>query len=128
MEADKKPTEALPSLTPVSGLAAESDFFASATTRNVIGGLGIFAGLGLAATWVTSRVKIAGSTEYIVRTGLGIGTGTIDTVSVNKWGVQWPFQRVSVISMIPKNYKVDIDAMSSEKFKFVLPGNLRVLF
>lgn len=63
------------------------------------------------------RYKVSNPNQYLVRTGLGIKDMVISTT-----GFQWPFQNYAFINMIPKNYSFNLDAMSSQKMEFVLPG------
>ena len=71
--------------------------------------------LGVAG-FLTRRFKIAGPSEQIVRTGLGI-----KNVSVTKKAVQWPFQTANRISIEPRTFEVEIDAMSMHRIPFKMP-------
>lgn len=79
----------------------------------VTGGLSVVGSIG----FVASRYRVASSSQYVVRTGLGI-----DRVAINKKAVQWPFQKARYISMSPHNYSFELSAMSREKMEFKLPG------
>uniref|UniRef100_A0A6B2L568 Band 7 domain-containing protein n=1 Tax=Arcella intermedia TaxID=1963864 RepID=A0A6B2L568_9EUKA len=46
----------------------------------------------------------------------------ISDMIVSKQGYQWPFQTYQFIKMHPTNYSFDLQAMSSEKMEFILPG------
>lgn len=62
--------------------------------------------------------KISRPDQYLVRTGLGF-----KDISVKKNGFVIPgFQKHSFLNMIPGNYKFNLDAMSSQKMEFILPG------
>ncbi|QKF94097.1 flotillin domain-containing protein [Fadolivirus algeromassiliense] len=73
--------------------------------------------IGGAVAFTMNRYRISKPDEYLVRTGLGIRDMT-----VSKQGYQWPFQTYQFIKMHPTNYGFDLQAMSSEKMEFVLPG------
>lgn len=75
---------------------------------------GALIGLGF---FVSTRVKIAKPSEYIVKTGIGI-----EKVSISKKTVQWPFQTSKTISVQPSNFTIGLQAMSKEKLDFILPG------
>lgn len=70
-----------------------------------------------AATWLCNRYHVSDPNEYLVRTGL-----MIDDIKVTKTGIQWPFQKATFVNMMPKNYSFNLDAMSSQKMEFILPG------
>lgn len=72
--------------------------------------------VGLVA-FTLNRYRISKPDEYLVRTGLGIRD-----MIVSKQGYQWPFQTYQFIKMHPSNYSFDLQAMSSEKMEFILPG------
>jgi flotillin len=63
------------------------------------------------------RYKVSNADQYLIRTGLGIRD-----IKVSKQGFQWPFQTYKFIDMRPNNYSFDLQAMSSEKLEFILPG------
>ena len=79
-------------------------------------GVATLAGAALVG-FAVYRYKVAKPSEYLVRTGL-----MIDKISVDKKAFQWPFQTAKFISVQPKNYKFDLQAMSKEKMEFILPG------
>lgn len=87
-------------------------------TEIVLGGL---VGSGAVAALASFRYHVSGPDEYLVRTGLGI-----DDMIVSKKGFQWPFQTYQFIRMHPTNYSFDLQAMSSEKMEFVLPGSFTI--
>lgn len=78
-------------------------------------------GTAVAATGIVSfaayRYKVSNADQYLIRTGLGIRD-----IKVSKQGFQWPFQTYKFIDMRPNNYSFDLQAMSSEKLEFILPG------
>lgn len=82
--------------------------------------------VGAAATAATAvgalalagyRYKVARADQYLVRTGLGI-----PDVRISKQGMQWPFQTYQFIGLQPINYSFELQAMTSEKMEFLLPG------
>src|SRR5581483_9414956 len=74
------------------------------------------ASAGLIA-FTVNRYKVSKPDEYLVRTGLGI-----TDIKISKQGWQFPFQLYKFVKMQPTNYSFDLQAMSSEKLEFVLPG------
>ena len=72
---------------------------------------------GALAAFTMSRYKIAKPSEMLIRTGMGI-----NDIKITKQGWLWPFQLYEFISLEPKNYSVELIAMSSEKLSFKLPG------
>ncbi len=68
-----------------------------------------------------NRYRISKPDEYLVRTGLGISD-----ISVSKQGYQFPFQTYMFVPLHPTNYSFDLEAMSSEKMQFVLPGSFTI--
>lgn len=70
-----------------------------------------------AAIFVATRYRISQPHQMIVKTGFGISD-----IDVSKQTIQWPFQTYQFINLVPKNYKFDLNGMSSEKLGFVLPG------
>ncbi len=75
--------------------------------------------LGAGAIAATSVFyKVAHSDQYIVKTGAGI-----ENLKISKTAWVIPFiHRYEMIHMRPKSYKFKLDAMSSGKMKFYLPG------
>jgi len=71
-------------------------------------GLGAFAAL---------RYKVAGPSEYIVRTGLGI-----KDLSIQKKALQLPFQTAKMISIAPTTFPIEVDAMSAQRIPFGMPS------
>jgi len=63
------------------------------------------------------RYKVAEPDQYLVRTGLGLSD-----IDISKKCFHFPFQRYSRISMNPVSYEFSLDAMSSQKMEFILPG------
>ncbi len=74
--------------------------------------LGVAGIAGFAAT----RYKVCRPEEIMVKTG-----AMIKDIHVTKHGIIWPFQKVSVISMVPKTFNFDLHNMSKEKVEFKLP-------
>jgi len=70
-----------------------------------------------ATSWAASRFKVAGPSQYVVRTGLGI-----KDISVTKKAVQWPFQTVTYISLEPVTFPIEVDAMSAQRIPFRMPS------
>ena len=62
------------------------------------------------------RYKTSRSNEWLVRTGIGI-----KDIQIGKKFIQWPFQNIENINMIPISYKFKINAMSREKMNFEFP-------
>ena len=83
--------------------------------RNKVVFAGIVAGSTLLA--IASRVKIAGASQYIVRTG-----AMIKDISVTKKAVQWPFQKAGVMSIEPVTFPIEVDAMSTQRIPFRMPS------
>jgi flotillin len=73
--------------------------------------------VGGGVAFTLSRYRVSKPDEYLVRTGLGI-----KDMLVTKQGYQWPFQIYQFVNMHPTNYSFDLQAMSSEKMEFILPG------
>lgn len=78
----------------------------------------IFIGLLVAGTvaYAATRYKTSKSSEYLVRTGLGIN----DT-QIGKKFVKWPFQNIETLNISPYSYRFHINAMSKEKLEIDLP-------
>jgi flotillin len=72
-------------------------------------------GIGLAG-YALSRYKTSRSNEWLVRTGLGV-----NDIQIGKKFIQWPFQNIERIDMLPVSYKFTINAMSKEKMEFKFP-------
>lgn len=64
-----------------------------------------------------SRFKIAGPSQYIVKTGFGI-----PDIHISKKTVQWPLQTYSMLSLEPKTFPVEVAAMSRQRIPFILPS------
>lgn len=73
-------------------------------------------GAGLAA-FAFLRYRVAGPTEYIVRTGLGI-----DNIAISKKAFQLPFQTYRTLNMEPITLQIEIDAMSRQRIPFRMPS------
>lgn len=80
--------------------------------------------VSLASTVVTTavvcawfRYKISDPDQYIIWTGLGI-----DDMSISKKGFHWPFTKFKMMSMAPRVYDFNLNAMTIEKIAFILPG------
>jgi NADH/NAD ratio-sensing transcriptional regulator Rex len=56
-------------------------------------------GVGLLG-FALSRYKTSRSNEWLVRTGLGI-----DDIQIGKKFIQWPFQNIESVNMIPVSYR-----------------------
>jgi flotillin len=89
----------------------------SGYTLGELSGLAVTGALAATGAFVLARYHVANPAQFIVRTGLGI-----TNVSISKKAVQWPLQKVALLSMQPKNYTFSLQAMSKEKMEFVLPG------
>lgn len=63
-----------------------------------------------------TRYKTSRSNEWLVRTGLGV-----KDIQIGKKFIQWPFQNIENVNMIPISYKFKINAMSREKMNFEFP-------
>ena len=63
------------------------------------------------------RYKVAGPSEYVVRTGLGI-----KDISVTKKALQLPFQTYQKMSIAPVTFPIEVDAMSSHRIPFKMPS------
>lgn len=72
-------------------------------------------GIGFAG-YALSRYKTSRSNEWLVRTGLGV-----TDIQIGKKFIQWPFQNIERIDMLPVSYKFTINAMSKEKMEFKFP-------
>lgn len=62
------------------------------------------------------RYRTARPDEYIIKSGLGVGKEAI-----LKNTFQWPFQRVTTISLAPRNYSFDLHMISKDLVPFTLP-------
>lgn len=62
------------------------------------------------------RYRTARPDEYIIKSGLGVGQEAI-----LKNTFQWPFQRVTTISLAPRNYSFDLHMISKDLVPFTLP-------
>ena len=74
------------------------------------------AGAG-ALAYLASRYRVANPTEYIVRTGIGIRD-----IAISKQAIQFPLQTCRTLSMEPRPYSVEIDAMSKQRIPFKMPS------
>lgn len=85
------------------------------STGKVIAGA---VGLGLAGIGglLASRYHVCKPEQIMVRTG-----AFIDNMAVSKRGIQWPFQKVSMITLAPSTQSFDLHNMSKEKVEFRLP-------
>jgi len=79
----------------------------------VLSGIGLIGVLGVAI----SRIKVGRTDQRILKTGLFINGITVSQITV-----QWPFQNINIINLIPENYTFELKAMTSEKIEFRLPG------
>lgn len=61
--------------------------------------------------------KVAGASEYLVITGVGI-----DDVKIAKKAWVLPGQSCSIFDLSPVNYTFEVQAMSAEKLPFLLPA------
>ncbi|OAQ69807.1 flotillin domain-containing protein [Pochonia chlamydosporia 170] len=60
--------------------------------------------------------KISGPDEYLAITGM-----SIRTVKITKASWVWPLQRCTRFSVQPRDYAMDLQAMTKEKLQFALP-------
>ncbi|EFW99701.1 flotillin domain containing protein [Grosmannia clavigera kw1407] len=60
--------------------------------------------------------KIAAPDEYLAITGMGI-----DNIKITKAAWLFPFQRCMRFSIRPRDYAMDLQAMTKEKLQFLLP-------
>jgi len=93
----------------------ESDIFHTLLTSTMYGSAAL--GIATLLAFPLFRYKISSSDQYLVRTGLGI-----KDMKISKTGMRWPFQEFRYIDMRPNNYTFNLQAMSSQKMEFVLPG------
>lgn len=70
-----------------------------------------------AVGFIATRYRVAGSTEYIVRTGLGI-----KDISITKQAFQFPFQKCKILNMEPITFDIEVDAMSKQRIPFRMPS------
>jgi len=71
----------------------------------------------LSAGYMAFNYKVANSDEYLSKTG-----PFIKDIEISKQTTRLPFQKINYIDMRPKNYEFNLDAMSSQKMEFILPG------
>ena len=71
----------------------------------------------LSAVYMAFNYKVANSDEYLSKTG-----PFIKDIEISKQTTRLPFQKINYIDMRPKNYEFNLDAMSSQKMEFILPG------
>lgn len=87
------------------------------SNNKIITGTYVCLGLGLGLTgFALMRYKTSKSNEWLVRTGFGV-----KEIQIGKKFVQWPYQNIDTINMIPISYKFKINAMSKEKMNFEFP-------
>ena len=67
--------------------------------------------------FIAYRYKVAGPSEYIVRTGLGI-----KDISITKKAIHWPFQKYSILTIKPHTFPIEVDAMSAQRIPFRMPS------
>ncbi|KAJ3323907.1 hypothetical protein HDU93_002875, partial [Gonapodya sp. JEL0774] len=60
---------------------------------------------------------VAASTQYLVKTGLGI-----EDMEISKKCWVFPGQRYSVLEVTPTNFPLQLHVMSAEKLEFQLPA------
>lgn len=60
--------------------------------------------------------KISGPDEYLAITGMGVRT-----LKITKAAWVWPLQRCMRFSVQPRDYAMDLQAMTKEKLQFALP-------
>jgi len=63
------------------------------------------------------RYHVAGPSQYLVRTGLGI-----KDIKVSKKGIQWPLQTITMINVEPVTFDIEVDAMSKQRIPFKMPS------
>jgi len=83
---------------------------------DVVGGTGfVMTTLGLG--WLSTRYKVAGPNEYIVKTGI-----FIDDLEISKKTFWLPYQTFGIIMLEPSTYHCLIEeAMSHERIAFNMP-------
>ena len=75
-------------------------------------GFGVASVLGLMAM----KFKVCKPEQVMVRTGIGI-----KDMIISKKGMEWPFQKAFMISMVPRTHSFNLHNMSKEKVEFKLP-------
>lgn len=100
----------------VNDKSDNSNWFTSKTMAQATVGLTAAVGLG-ALTFCAIRYRVAGPTEYIVRTGYGI-----KDISIDKRALQLPFQTYRRLNMEPVTFSVEVDAMSKQRIPFRMPS------
>ena len=107
--------------TPISPLPVQDDD-ASTTSSSFtpLKLVGYAAGVAVAAG-VFSCYRIAGPSEYLVKTGLGVSGSAI-----TKSTFCWPLQRVVTMSVKPTCMQFRLQAKTTEFMPFLLPGAVTV--
>ena len=70
-----------------------------------------------AVTFFAFRYKVAGASEYLVKTGW-----RVKDVHISKKTLQLPMQKVKKFSITPKTFPINVHAMSSQRIPFNLPS------
>ena len=73
------------------------------------------------ALFVLSRFRTAHASTILTRSGF-----LVKDIQVGRQFIRWPFQHVDMISLEPRSFQVNLDAMSKEKLGFKLPGSFTV--
>lgn len=76
------------------------------------------------AGFVASRIRVAESDQYLIKTGPMVVDET--GLDISKWTIRWPFQKISVFELQPSNYSFEFNAMSSEMLTFKFPGSFTI--
>lgn len=84
--------------------------------RDVVG-FTVATSIATVAGMAVTRYKVAKPHQMLVRTGLGIRNGMV----VSKQGMQWPFQRSSMVNLSPATVEYELHNMSKGKVEFSLP-------
>ena len=85
------------------------------TAHNIALGAGAVV-VGGTLGFLGMRYRVCNPEQVMIRTGFGI-----KDMTVSKKGIQWPFQKHFMVSMVPKTYSFDLHNMSKEKVEFKLP-------
>lgn len=78
----------------------------------IAGGV-VACGLGALAL----RYKVAGPSQYVIRTGMGI-----KDISITKKAFVWPFQKHSIMDISPSTFPIEVEAMSFQRIPFKMPS------
>lgn len=81
-------------------------------------GIGTGCAIGLTVGFLATRIHVSKPHQYLVRTGPFLKD---KDMVVSKYGLQWPFQKCTYVSMTPITYQFDSHSISKEKVEFKLP-------